>query len=1120
MLEVLRSLWRRAVEQAQATRSRTTHATHLNLEVLEDRTVPTIFTVTTLLDGPVGVGNANWLADGAVSLREAITAASTNQAFGDAPAGEQDGDVINFDNSLTAGPIDLDNTVGFGDMDIVDDLTINGLSAAGAKFTVNVKDNGSHRIFDIRVGPVTGTIQTVTINDLILDGDNTNFASGDGGVIRIGTNRDVVINSTTIQNGRATGDGGAIYNDGFLTLTRSLIKSGSASDGGGVYNDGFATVSATTFQGNSASLGFGGGIENASGTFAITQCLFVGNSASRGGGIDVSTGTVNITNSTITGNSAANGGGLNNGSSISNTGGFLNLYSCTVSSNTVTTQGGGARQAGTGTITANNTIFADNVNTNGLGGQGIDFSGLLVGSYNIIEEIETSNGYTVLGTNNVHGDPQLQALANNGGGTQTQTLGPLSPALGSGDPNSIGVDQRGVTRGAVKNKGAVDDYEPSTRSFASLKNGTTLVLFDDNASTPDVTLPVTGLLAGENLLGIDLRPSDGKVYGLSDQYRLYTINLSTGAATYLDKLAYGLNDGAVKTFDQTLGLYVDEEGYFQSNLHGGADPKWIRGANNAFGNPWYILRLNNAANTEFLAWDGVSAAATQTTGMLATLSGAVFADPKLLYDAFSATATLSGGDAALALTIDSGTGLYVDVGGLYQPNTPGGGDAPKWIRGNQNLNPTPWFYLKISGGNTQLWSWGSNISSDTLLQTFTGTTLFLNPELLYNAVKVGNAGDTLSSSDKSVADILDTSYGFYVDEQGYFQSIGPTGGGDPKWIRGVNNIYGNPWYILRKVVNPGNPDDTQVVAWDGTSPAATQIATSFSTGLLYTFTGTAVFSNPELLFKRSSTGLVTPQNIADAQHLDNTLGLYVDEQGFFQSNVNGGGDPKWLRGANNAYGNPWYIVRLNAKLNTEVLAWDGVSPAATQVVGILSTFIGTAGYRTPELIYEASNVPIGTGLFNSPTDTLSIHFNPITGDLRLITSNNFNYHVNVDNGDITRETSITPASSVGDIAFTGNLTLATAPLYLIDFASDSLLTAANPRSGAVTSVGSLGVDTTKVMGFDIYSGNIPDLGYAILQVGGTSKLYMLNLATGAATLVPGSPTDPLLATLYNLVVLS
>lgn len=59
------------------------------------------------------------------------------------------------------------------------------------------------------------------------------------------------------------------------------------------------------------------------------------------------------------------------------------------------------------------------------------------------------------------------------------------------------------------------------------------LLFFDHATpaTSARAVAVTGLQAGERLLGIDYRPANGALYGLGSTNRLYTINVDTGAAT-------------------------------------------------------------------------------------------------------------------------------------------------------------------------------------------------------------------------------------------------------------------------------------------------------------------------------------------------------------------------------------------------------------------------------------------------------------------------------------------------------------------------------------------------------------------------------------------------------------
>ncbi|MEV4777829.1 DUF4394 domain-containing protein [Burkholderia sp. LMU1-1-1.1] len=56
-------------------------------------------------------------------------------------------------------------------------------------------------------------------------------------------------------------------------------------------------------------------------------------------------------------------------------------------------------------------------------------------------------------------------------------------------------------------------------------------------ATIRTTATVTGLQAGENLLGIDYRPADGQLYGVGSTGRIYTLNGVTGAATLKSTLA-------------------------------------------------------------------------------------------------------------------------------------------------------------------------------------------------------------------------------------------------------------------------------------------------------------------------------------------------------------------------------------------------------------------------------------------------------------------------------------------------------------------------------------------------------------------------------------------------------
>lgn len=68
-----------------------------------------------------------------------------------------------------------------------------------------------------------------------------------------------------------------------------------------------------------------------------------------------------------------------------------------------------------------------------------------------------------------------------------------------------------------------------------------------NHGTPgtiDSTTAISGLQSGENVVGIDYRPSDGKLYGLGSSGQLYLLDLHSGAATPKARLSVPLDGSA------------------------------------------------------------------------------------------------------------------------------------------------------------------------------------------------------------------------------------------------------------------------------------------------------------------------------------------------------------------------------------------------------------------------------------------------------------------------------------------------------------------------------------------------------------------------------------------------
>lgn len=73
---------------------------------------------------------------------------------------------------------------------------------------------------------------------------------------------------------------------------------------------------------------------------------------------------------------------------------------------------------------------------------------------------------------------------------------------------------------------------PATLQALALTADNRLHAFDPAApNTITATMPITGLTAGDTVLGIDFRPKDGMLYALSSGGRLYTVDPASGAAT-------------------------------------------------------------------------------------------------------------------------------------------------------------------------------------------------------------------------------------------------------------------------------------------------------------------------------------------------------------------------------------------------------------------------------------------------------------------------------------------------------------------------------------------------------------------------------------------------------------
>jgi predicted outer membrane repeat protein len=194
----------------------------------------------------------------------------------------------------------------------------------------------------------------------------------------------------TIRNSIFSGHSGenaVIQNGGSMTVTDSTFNDnrGGAIDSNDHYYGANVTIHNSTFTNNSAQSG--GAIIG--GDLTISDSVFIGNTAIEDGGAISRAGFVTITNSTFTNNSAESGG------AISHSGfGTLDITDSTFDGNSA--QHGGAIYLNRNTITVKNSVFSDNVATDG---QSAIFSDGIVISENTQYENNTCGGYGVFTDN-------------------------------------------------------------------------------------------------------------------------------------------------------------------------------------------------------------------------------------------------------------------------------------------------------------------------------------------------------------------------------------------------------------------------------------------------------------------------------------------------------------------------------------------------------------------------------------------------------------------------------------------------------------------------------------------------------------------------------------------------
>lgn len=196
------------------------------------------------------------------------------------------------------------------------------------------------------------TINPATDDSLTITGPGANLLTVSGNNVTrhfINSSGDTAsISGLTLTAGRVSGSGGAIQNNGILTVTNLVINANMATNnfGGGIFSGGGTTLNVVNcIISNNTSL-LGGGIINNGGTVAITGSTISNNittstdgSFRSGGGIFAASGVTNLTNTVISGNQATFASGVGGIASVGNP--QLTITNSTIMGNSATGDGGG-----------------------------------------------------------------------------------------------------------------------------------------------------------------------------------------------------------------------------------------------------------------------------------------------------------------------------------------------------------------------------------------------------------------------------------------------------------------------------------------------------------------------------------------------------------------------------------------------------------------------------------------------------------------------------------------------------------------------------------------------------------------------------------------------------------
>jgi uncharacterized repeat protein (TIGR01451 family) len=448
----------------------------------------------------------------------------------------------------------------------------------------------------LEAGAIFNEFGLVIDKNLNFDVFNNGYATVNGGnfgtIFLINDGITASLKNLILINGQGT-LGGAIYNNGTLTVTNCAFNDNTAQYGGAIYNGGIINYTDTTI--GSITVVLNGG------SLTVNNSTFTDNTATQNGGAIYNGGIINIGNSTLTsvtltqnggtlgllnsvftGNSALNGGAIYNGGTIqmagsstftsvtiTKNGGTINVFNTTFTGNTATQNGGAVNNDGTidldqsstltdstvtdngGTITAINGIFQGNAALNG-GAISNNAIFNITNSSTLTRTVLTHNGGTVTLT-----DSALigNSVTNNGGAISNDAVISISnsstltgPATANNGGTVTVTNSAIMGNSAANNGGAISN----DATFSSLGPGI--------AYTDYIIHNVATVTATFNTIAYNMAMNNG---GALFNNAILTVTNNTLTDSALDNLAVAtitdnalVDNSAVNDGDEIYNLAI------------------------------------------------------------------------------------------------------------------------------------------------------------------------------------------------------------------------------------------------------------------------------------------------------------------------------------------------------------------------------------------------------------------------------------------------------------------------------------------------------------------------------------------------------------------------------------